>query len=81
MIDDFAILLTHSLLLLVAMRLLARADLDSDALHPPPRDPADGDSGNGGGDSGLAAGAPSASRAGIPALPRMAGASRAAPHA
>lgn len=31
MIDSFAIILTHGLLLLTAWRLVSRADLDSDA--------------------------------------------------
>jgi hypothetical protein len=35
MIDNFALALTHGLLLLVAWRLLFRADLDDDAAAPP----------------------------------------------
>ncbi len=36
MIDNFALGLTHGLLLLVAWRLLARPDLDDDAAPPAP---------------------------------------------
>jgi hypothetical protein len=35
MIDNFALALSHGLMLLAAWRLLARADLDDDALPPP----------------------------------------------
>ena len=35
MIDNFALALTHGLMLLAAWRLLARADLDDDAAPPP----------------------------------------------
>jgi hypothetical protein len=35
MIDNFALALTHGLMLLAAWRLLARADLDDDAVSPP----------------------------------------------
>ena len=34
MIDNFAILLTHSLMLIAAWRLLSRPDLDDDAARP-----------------------------------------------
>lgn len=37
MIDNFALALTHGLLLLAAWRLLSRPDLDDDAA-PPPKD-------------------------------------------
>ena len=37
MIDNFALALTHGLLLLAAWRLLARPDLDDDGLPPPER--------------------------------------------
>ena len=36
MIDNFALALCHGLMLLAAWRLLARADLDDDAVPPPP---------------------------------------------
>lgn len=36
MIDNFALGLTHGLLLLVAWRLLSRPDLDDDGAAPPP---------------------------------------------
>ena len=36
MIDNFAILLTHGLMLLAAWRLLARADLDDDSASAEP---------------------------------------------
>lgn len=36
MIDNFALALTHGLLLLAAWRLLSRPDLDDDAAPPPP---------------------------------------------
>jgi len=36
MIDNFALALSHGLLLLAAWRLLSRADLDDDAALPPP---------------------------------------------
>jgi len=40
MIDNFALGLTHGLLLLVAWRLLSRPDLDDDSAAPPdPRAP------------------------------------------
>ncbi len=49
MIDNFALALTHGLLLLVAWRLLSRPDLDDDlaagadpALEKPPLDPRQG---------------------------------------
>lgn len=35
MIDNFALGLTHGLMLYVAWRLLSRRDLDDDALPPP----------------------------------------------
>ena len=35
MIDNFALALSHGLMLLAAWRLLARADLDDDAVPPP----------------------------------------------
>ncbi len=35
MIDNFALALSHGLMLLAAWRLLARADLDDDAAPPP----------------------------------------------
>ena len=35
MIDNFALGLSHGLLLLAAWRLLARADLDDDKIAPP----------------------------------------------
>ena len=35
MIDNFALGLSHGLLLLAAWRLLARADLDDDKVSPP----------------------------------------------
>jgi hypothetical protein len=35
MIDNFALALTHGLMLLAAWRLLARPDLDDDSLPPP----------------------------------------------
>ena len=38
MIDNFALFLSHGLMLLAAWRLIVRADLDDDALLPP--DPA-----------------------------------------
>jgi hypothetical protein len=42
MIDNFALGLTHGLLILAAWRLLTRADLDDDSIPaptpPPPRD-------------------------------------------
>jgi hypothetical protein len=38
MIDNFALALTHGLMLLAAWRLLARADLDDDSLPPPAKD-------------------------------------------
>lgn len=37
MIDNFGLVLTHGLLLLVAWRLLFRADLDDDDVMQPPR--------------------------------------------
>ena len=36
MIDNFALALSHGLLLLAAWRLLSRPDLDDDAVPPPP---------------------------------------------
>jgi hypothetical protein len=36
MIDNFALALSHGLLLLAAWRLLSRPDLDDDSLPPPP---------------------------------------------
>jgi hypothetical protein len=36
MIDNFALALSHGLLLLAAWRLMARPDLDDSALLPPP---------------------------------------------
>ena len=40
MIDNFALALSHGLMLLAAWRLLARADLDDDSVAPPePADP------------------------------------------
>ena len=40
MIDNFAIGLTHGLMLLAAWRLLARPDLEDDSVHaPPPPEP------------------------------------------
>ena len=36
MIDNFALAVTHGLMLLAAWRLMARADLDDDAAAPPP---------------------------------------------
>jgi hypothetical protein len=36
MIDNFALALTHGLMLLAAWRLLSRADLDDDTVAPPP---------------------------------------------
>ena len=36
MIDNFALALTHGLMLLAAWRLLARRDLDDDGVEPPP---------------------------------------------
>ena len=39
MIDNFALAVSHGLLLLAAWRLLARADLDDDSVPPP--EPAD----------------------------------------
>ena len=41
MIDNFALGLTHGLMLLAAWRLLSRADLDDDALPPPTPDASD----------------------------------------
>ena len=46
MIDTFALALTHALILLMAWRLLGRADLDDDSgkprqTFPPPGDEAD----------------------------------------
>lgn len=38
MIDNFALALTHGLLLLAAWRLLSRADLDAETTSPPPAD-------------------------------------------
>ncbi|MDT9599157.1 hypothetical protein [Sphingosinicella rhizophila] len=38
MIDNFALALSHGLMMLAAWRLLARPDLDKDA-PPPPREP------------------------------------------
>ena len=35
MIDNFALALTHGLLLLVAWRLIRRPDLDKDGIAPP----------------------------------------------
>ena len=35
MIDNFALALSHGLMLLAAWRLLTRADLDDDAVPPP----------------------------------------------
>ena len=35
MIDNFALALSHGLMLLAAWRLLSRADLDDDAVPPP----------------------------------------------
>ena len=35
MIDNFALAVSHGLMLLAAWRLLARADLDDDAVSPP----------------------------------------------
>ena len=35
MIDNFALALTHGLMLLAAWRLLSRPDLDDDTLPPP----------------------------------------------
>ncbi|HEX2763309.1 MAG TPA: hypothetical protein VHM92_05620 [Allosphingosinicella sp.] len=35
MIDNFALALTHGLLLLVAWRLVRRPDLDKDGISPP----------------------------------------------
>lgn len=35
MIDNFALALSHGLMLLAAWRLLSRADLDDDAAPPP----------------------------------------------
>ena len=35
MIDNFALALSHGLMLLAAWRLLARADLDDDGVEPP----------------------------------------------
>jgi hypothetical protein len=35
MIDNFALALTHGLMLLAAWRVLTRADLDDDAAPPP----------------------------------------------
>ncbi|HEX5184407.1 MAG TPA: hypothetical protein VFW19_14820 [Allosphingosinicella sp.] len=40
MIDDFALLLSHGLMLLAAWRLLSRPDLDDPALLPPEPAPA-----------------------------------------
>ncbi len=40
MIDNFALALTHGLLILAAWRLIFRADLDDPAV-PPPAPPAD----------------------------------------
>ena len=37
MIDNFALALSHGLMLLAAWRLLARADLDDDSVPPPER--------------------------------------------
>jgi hypothetical protein len=37
MIDNFALGLTHGLMLYVAWRLLSRRDLDDDAVPPPAR--------------------------------------------
>ncbi|MFL6845143.1 MAG: hypothetical protein ACJ8ER_09715 [Allosphingosinicella sp.] len=36
MIDNFALALTHGLMLLAAWRLLSRPDLDDDTVAPPP---------------------------------------------
>ena len=38
MIDNFALALSHGLMLLAAWRLLSRADLDDDAAPPPAAD-------------------------------------------
>ncbi len=38
MIDNFALALSHGLMLLAAWRLLSRADLDDDAAPPPAPD-------------------------------------------
>lgn len=40
MIDNFALALSHGLLLLAAWRLLNRPDLDDDAIAPPAREKA-----------------------------------------
>ena len=40
MIDNFALALSHGLMLLAAWRLLARADLDDDSAPPPEPDDA-----------------------------------------
>jgi hypothetical protein len=40
MIDNFALALTHGLLLLAAWRLLSRPDLDDDSAPAPPPPPA-----------------------------------------
>ena len=39
MIDNFALALSHGLLLLAAWRLLSRPDLDDPAVPPPPPGP------------------------------------------
>jgi hypothetical protein len=36
MIDNFALLVSHGLMLLAAWRLLSRADLNDDSIAPPP---------------------------------------------
>jgi hypothetical protein len=40
MIDNFALALSHALLLLAAWRLMRRPDLDDPSLAPPPPQPA-----------------------------------------
>jgi hypothetical protein len=40
MIDNFALLVSHGLMLLAAWRLLSRADLDDDSIAPPEPAPA-----------------------------------------
>jgi len=42
MIDNFALALSHGLMLLAAWRLLSRADLDDDSVPPPAPDAATG---------------------------------------
>jgi hypothetical protein len=39
MIDNFALALSHGLMLLAAWRLMRRPDLDDDSLNPPPVQP------------------------------------------